>query len=85
MTEGNASASDSLKGKHSAPDEELSLFDKELVNGERPAERMNGGHHTRYEDTVTEGLRQIETMEEDFRRTTKMLQQKLGISGDGVI
>ncbi|XP_038070309.1 uncharacterized protein LOC119739431 [Patiria miniata] len=87
MTEGDPSSS-----KPSG--EDLSLFNEdERANGgyaKNGDHTRNSGHawnssHTRFEDTVSEGLRHMESMEEDFRKTAKMLQEKLGISGDGVI
>ncbi|XP_072024789.1 uncharacterized protein [Amphiura filiformis] len=43
---------------------------------------------TEEQDSVqafTQDVRQMQTMEDDFKRTTKMLQQKLGIPGEGTI
>ncbi|PIK43570.1 hypothetical protein BSL78_19591 [Apostichopus japonicus] len=37
------------------------------------------------EDSVAEELRNIKRMEEDFKKTTKLLQQKLGISNTGAV
>ena len=84
MTEGEASSGRHLQGKCSVLDEDFSLFDRNHVDHENPPVKANGGHK-RYNDKVTEGLRQMENMEEDFIKTTKMLQQKLGITGGGVI
>ncbi|XP_071785513.1 uncharacterized protein [Asterias amurensis] len=89
MTEGQEGRSNNaqqLQAKFTALEEEFSLFDQEEAEREGPSvvERQNGGH-THYKDNVTDGLRKIATMEDDFRKTTKMLQQKLGITGEGVV
>lgn len=37
------------------------------------------------EDSLTEELKKIKRMEDDFKKTTKLLQQRLGISNTGAL
>ncbi|XP_072169269.1 uncharacterized protein [Diadema setosum] len=51
----------------------------------RDHEAEDMGHVSPFRDGVSEDLRKIELMEEDFRKTASLLQQKLGISNCGAI
>ncbi|XP_077983389.1 uncharacterized protein LOC144438222 isoform X1 [Glandiceps talaboti] len=46
---------------------------------------VDSGSSLAHRDTVSDDLKRVQEMEEEFRQTTRILQQKLGISEDGAI
>ncbi|KAJ8041325.1 hypothetical protein HOLleu_12115 [Holothuria leucospilota] len=83
----NSASSNVTSKSKSLPKEEAEEDYSLDINGEEDGkmEQLWRKGPMSMEDSVSEELRRITQMEKDFVQTTKMLQQKLGISNTGAI